>query len=66
MKKSTIEKPFWIIRNDKKNAIWKQPYLSKIQAEAELKYQLSIFPTAIGWYVEEHKYWGNEDGLEDF
>lgn len=69
IKKPTIQKPYWIILNIKRNSIWKDVFLSKPEAENELKYQVSkLQPNQSGkdWVIEERSFWGEEDGLEDF
>lgn len=69
IKGSVIEKSHWIIKSIKKNAIWKQPYLSKRDAETELQYQKSILKQgqSIGdWKIEERHHLAKSDGMEDF
>lgn len=65
-KKEIVQKPFWVIKNVKKNVIWKQVYLSRIEAEQELKQQMSMHPNANGWFIDQCLYYGEKDGLDDF
>lgn len=68
-KGAIVQKPFWVITNIKRNSIWKGPFVSKDEAESELKLQTSLLHTnmtAKNWIIEERSFWGEEDGLEDF
>ena len=46
----------WVIKNDKRNCIWKQPYASHAEAQQEYNLQLQLLGLGRthGFKIEEH------------
>lgn len=68
----SVQKPFWVIKNVKKNSIWRKPFLSRSEAEGELLQQIEMLmpekreEAKTRWMIEECSFWGQSDGLDDF
>jgi len=71
MSKAKVQKTGWVIVNRKRNSIWKQPYISRSDADRELKAQIALIqkvrPTFKGedWKIESFEHWETE-GNDDF
>lgn len=51
------QKPYWIIKNKKRQIIWKGPYLDYGSAKTEFDYQTSLLkdPSQVkDWFIESH------------
>ena len=60
-----IHKSHWIIINNKRNSIWKQPFMSYEGAKAELDYQVSKLKNKVNNWVIEKRGWIDKTEKEE-